>query len=214
MRILSRERFHQDTLPDLDVPPVKAKSGWRGRRRDRRAAETGLTRRTFFMGSLGWVTAAISGAVGVPLGSALVWPTFRKREGDWSPIARLDKPGPDEADLSQAGKPVLTSFKALVQDAYMKAAPQNIPVFVINRGQGKYTVYDVRCTHLGCPVVWDEKRESFLSPCHGGVFDFDGRVTGGPPPRPLDRYEYQVKDGILYAGGLYRVNEKLERVTG
>jgi Rieske Fe-S protein len=30
-------------------------------------------------------------------------------------------------------------------------------------------------------------------------------VVAGPPPRPLNRYEWKVQDGVLYAGGLYRV---------
>jgi len=37
-------------------------------------------------------------------------------------------------------------------------------------------------------------------------------VTGGPPPRPLDRYEYKVEGDVLYAGHLYRVNDDLDRV--
>ena len=30
--------------------------------------------------------------------------------------------------------------------------------------------------------------QRFICPCHGGVYDFDGKVAGGPPVRPLDRF--------------------------
>jgi len=46
------------------------------------------------------------------------------------------------------------------------------------------------------------------------VFDLDGRVLGGPPPRPLDRYEVKIEDGVLYVGKLYRVDRDLKRMTG
>ena len=56
-------------------------------------------------------------------------------------------------------------------------------------------------------------RTSSICPCHNGVFDPQGRVLGGPPPRPLDRYEYKVENGVLYAGKLFKVNDQLQRIT-
>jgi Rieske Fe-S protein len=38
----------------------------------------------------------------------------------------------------------------------------------------------------------------FYCPCHNGVFAKDGTVVSGPPPRPLDRFEVKIEDGILY----------------
>ena len=37
-------------------------------------------------------------------------------------------------------------------------------------------------------------RERFVCPCHGGVYDFEGKVVGGPPVRPLDRFETRVRE--------------------
>lgn len=45
------------------------------------------------------------------------------------------------------------------------------------------------CTHLGCPVHFEEKDGKFKCPCHGGVFAPDGKVLDGPPPVPLSRFE-------------------------
>lgn len=41
------------------------------------------------------------------------------------------------------------------------------------------------CPHLGCLVSWRRGRNDFFCPCHGGRFDDDGRVLGGPPRQPL-----------------------------
>ena len=58
-------------------------------------------------------------------------------------------------------------------------------------------VYNATCTHLGCTVHWDERKGLFLCACHGGMFDINGQVKAGPPPRPLDRHKFRVEDGYL-----------------
>ncbi len=218
---LFRRKPRQMTLPGLSVPRegpfAKARPGHRRPGPIRRArlilVSAPVTRRRFLSGTLGWVTAAIAAALGVPAVVAAVSPALRKEQRGWSPIGKLGDPDPGEPDLAEEGKPMLTHFTALVEDAYLSAQPQNVPVFVVNRGDGQFTVFDVRCTHLGCPISWKEDEQEFLSPCHGGVFDAEGRVLAGPPPRPLDRYEFRVGDGVLYAGRLYRVSDNLERIT-
>ena len=53
------------------------------------------------------------------------------------------------------------------------------------------------CTHLGCLVDWEDKKREILCPCHAGVFDMDGKVVSGPPPRPLPSYTVKVIDGNI-----------------
>ena len=159
-----------------------------------------VTRRGFLQRALGWITAAILATIGVPAAVMAVSPALRKSKSEWSPIARLGEPGPGEADLSQIGEPILADFKIVRGDAYIAPRLEQVPVYVINRGDGKFTVYDTRCTHLGCPITWDTKERTFLCPCHNGVFDMEGKVASGPPPRPLDQYEAKVDGGVLYAG--------------
>ena len=51
-----------------------------------------------------------------------------------------------------------------------------------------YAAFDRRCTHLGCPVLWEAEREQLVCPCHRGVFDGQtGAVCAGPPRAPLRR---------------------------
>ncbi len=54
------------------------------------------------------------------------------------------------------------------------------------------------CTHLGCVVDWDGRKHEIVCPCHAGVFDLEGRVVSGPPPRPLPSYLVKVINGKIY----------------
>jgi menaquinol-cytochrome c reductase iron-sulfur subunit len=56
-------------------------------------------------------------------------------------------------------------------------------------------VLSATCTHLGCTVQWEAGKNEFRCPCHGGRYSIDGAVLSGPPPRPLERLNAQVRDG-------------------
>jgi Rieske Fe-S protein len=62
-----------------------------------------------------------------------------------------------------------------------------------------YTVLDASCPHLGCVVQWQPDTNTYVCPCHSGVFTREGAVISGPPPRPMRRLETKVEDGILWA---------------
>ncbi len=52
-----------------------------------------------------------------------------------------------------------------------------------------------KCTHLGCAVPWVEAEGQFHCPCHGSLYNRHGEVTGGPAPRPLDRFPVSINNG-------------------
>jgi menaquinol-cytochrome c reductase iron-sulfur subunit len=54
--------------------------------------------------------------------------------------------------------------------------------------------------------------KSFVCPCHGGVYDFQGKVIGGPPVRPLDRFQTRVEKGQVQIGPRYSVTSQLQPV--
>lgn len=54
------------------------------------------------------------------------------------------------------------------------------------------------CSHLGCSVSWDAEGGRFRCPCHGGVYDEQGRVVAGPPPRPLTRLEIKIENDVCF----------------
>jgi nitrite reductase/ring-hydroxylating ferredoxin subunit len=70
-----------------------------------------------------------------------------------------------------------------------------------------------RCAHVGCPVRYVADAQSFVCPCHGGVYDFRGLRVGGPPPRPLDRFYTLIRAGMVYLGPRYSVNSELRRFS-
>ena len=70
-----------------------------------------------------------------------------------------------------------------------------------------------RCMHLGCPVRFVEAASRFICPCHGGVYDFQGSRTGGPPVRPLDRFYTRERAGRVQIGPRYSVNSHLVRFS-
>jgi Rieske Fe-S protein len=71
-----------------------------------------------------------------------------------------------------------------------------------------------RCMHVGCPVRWTSAAERFICPCHGGVYNVRGIVTGGPPVRPLDRFYTRItSDGLVQIGPRYSVNSELQRFS-
>lgn len=70
-----------------------------------------------------------------------------------------------------------------------------------------------RCAHIGCPVRYVAAAQIFDCPCHGGVYNFEGVRIAGPPPRPLDRFYTAIKDGDVYIGPRYSVNNQLRRFS-
>jgi menaquinol-cytochrome c reductase iron-sulfur subunit len=74
-----------------------------------------------------------------------------------------------------------------------------------------YVVVTTRCAHAGCPVRYVQAAQRFICPCHGGVYAFDGKVAGGPPVRPLDRFDSKVENGRVLVGRRFSLDSDLNR---
>lgn len=73
---------------------------------------------------------------------------------------------------------------------------------LIKTAGGEYHAYGQKCTHLACPVYYSRDHQRLECPCHEGAFDAaTGNVLYGPPPRPLDTIEVEVRDGQVWAVG-------------
>ena len=70
-------------------------------------------------------------------------------------------------------------------------------VLLVETSKG-YRAISTTCTHLGCHVYWEPENTRFFCPCHEAVFDVDGNVVSGPPPRPLARYDVEEESGAIY----------------
>lgn len=82
----------------------------------------------------------------------------------------------------------------------------NLPtghVALIDAG-GEVRAFSAVCTHLGCIVRWESGMEHLYCACHGGMFNREGQVVGGPPPRPLPSYPVEVRDGHVFVKVKFR----------
>ena len=78
-----------------------------------------------------------------------------------------------------------------------KVAVGGKPVLVIRTDKG-FIAFSAVCTHLGCLVEFDPAKRVIICPCHAASFDLEGRVAGGPPPRPLAAYNVAEVEGTVY----------------
>jgi len=102
-------------------------------------------------------------------------------------------------DSLPVGQWKLVSFEVVNQDGWEKARSRR-SVWVRRNAGAAYTdatVLSPTCTHLGCPIRWQPDRASFVCPCHGGVFDANGKNVAGPSPRPMDPLESRVEAGQI-----------------
>lgn len=131
-------------------------------------------------GFLEWIIricGAITGLALVGPVLAYVWPGTRK-----GPVQQRQEVGPEE------GWAVWTAQKASLAGK---------PVIVV-RLQERFRAFSATCTHLGCLIHWNGVTRVFECPCHAATFDQDGKVTGGPPPRPLAELKTSVVQGKVF----------------
>ncbi len=134
------------------------------------------------------LSAAAAAVVAIPIVSYLLSPLINPTPPEWIDLGPVDtfRVGStqkvdfdDPSPLPWAGQTARTS------------------VWLRRGGQADFVAFAVNCTHLGCPVNWRPDADLFLCPCHGGVYNADGTVAGGPPPRRLPQYEVRVQNNSV-----------------
>ena len=167
-----------------------------------------VTRRRFMEVNALTVGGVAGAAFGLPALGFAVGPMFEKRttadvfqdvgpETDFDTENYVAKVITIEANVGETGKTTVYVRKRGQQDTDKLGQP--------------YVAITTRCAHLGCPVRFVQASQRFICPCHGGVYDKQGMVAGGPPVRPLDRFETKVADGRVLVGPRFSLNKKLER---
>lgn len=81
---------------------------------------------------------------------------------------------------------------------------QDTPAMLIMKQDKSYAAFSRVCTHLGCIAKWEGNKNRFHCPCHAGLFDENGMVTGGPPPKPLTKYKLVVEGNNIFVEGIER----------
>jgi menaquinol-cytochrome c reductase iron-sulfur subunit len=153
---------------------------------------------------------AIGGAAGMviilPALGFSVAPIFDKPEETWQAVGSVDEFSPETYNsrvitivegIGEAGK---TTVYVRQGSAELDEDPEG------------YIAVSTRCAHLGCPVRFYQAAGNFICPCHGGVYDFQGKVSGGPPVRPLDRFQTRVSGDQVEIGPRFSLTNSLEPV--
>lgn len=69
----------------------------------------------------------------------------------------------------------------------------NRPGLLVRTPSGDLRAYSAVCTHLACTVQYRSEDSRIWCACHNGFFDLNGTNVQGPPPRPLDAFEVNVR---------------------
>ena len=146
-------------------------------------------RRSLFKAGLVVIGGLISVAVGVPLIGFAISPAFKNVSKKFVVLGIVD--------LLRGSRYKKVNYAFQSKDGWIQTNRKR-SVYVTDVGDENFVVFSRVCSHLNCLVRWEESKEQFLCPCHGGVFDKEGNVVAGPPPRPLKRLPVKVEDGVLY----------------
>jgi len=166
--------------------------GPEGRQRPKEAGGGEVSRRSFLKNSILTIGGIIAAVFLYPAARYFLYPALKRGGGTtWTQVAPVS-----EIPL---GTPTFITYEERVKDGWTVVTFSK-GAWVLTTDRQAFRVYDPHCTHLGCPYYWNPDRNLFLCPCHDGVFDIQGNVVSGPPPRPLDIIENKVEGGNLFLG--------------
>ena len=66
------------------------------------------------------------------------------------------------------------------------------PNILMKRSDGTIFAMSMLCTHVCCQCEYASQYNEILCPCHGSVFDQNGKVLRGPAPIPLPTVELNI----------------------
>jgi menaquinol-cytochrome c reductase iron-sulfur subunit len=150
-----------------------------------------IDRRGFVMVVLTLLGTIMAIVVGLPAIGYLISPATKvQKKEDWVSLGPLEN--------YPIGIPTLFSFTRTTINGWEKTV-NSFGAYVMRHTESEddINVFSNWCTHLSCRVTWQEDEDAYICPCHDGIFDIDGQVVAGPPPKPLLMYEYKVEEGVL-----------------
>jgi menaquinol-cytochrome c reductase iron-sulfur subunit len=144
------------------------------------------TRRSFLNALILGLTGLAGAVVSVPILAYLLSPLIKPSKDVWRDVGAVDR--------FRIGETVEVSIEEPSPVAWSGQTAMTA-VWLRRDDERRFTAFAVNCTHLGCPVNWLQDAGLFLCPCHGGIYNADGTVAGGPPPRRLFEHQVRVQDG-------------------
>jgi Rieske Fe-S protein len=184
--------------PRVKLPDAKPRGYFEGE---------SYTRRNAFMVSSQVLAATAGAAVVLPTIAFALAPVFTQVEERWEAVGTTD-----DFVAETYRQVVFTETPGIGQAGKSTAYVRRGSTEFEGENPDEFIAISTRCAHLGCPVRFVQSARNFICPCHGGVYDFEGKRIGGPPPRPLDRFQTRVRDGKVELGPRYSVTNQLKAV--
>jgi cytochrome b6-f complex iron-sulfur subunit len=103
-------------------------------------------------------------------------------------------------EISGRARAVTIAKKEIPINATKDVMIGQAPAIILNTRDKGFLAFSKVCTHLGCLVKYHEDKQVFICPCHAGIFDLEGNVVSGPPPKPLQRFAVKVEGDNLVIG--------------
>jgi Rieske Fe-S protein len=141
-----------------------------------------LERRQFFVRCIQLIHAAMAGTLALVAGRAVVAPALARRQTMWLHAGSV-------ASLDDA-TPTAVTLRIARPDGAGEMVDRKV-VYLVRSSSG-VQAFDSTCTHLGCRTRFNAQTKQIECPCHGGIYNTNGEVIGGPPPKPLARLSARV----------------------
>jgi len=152
-----------------------------------------ISRRDFMKLTIGAIGGLIGLGYGIPAIAYVVAPALAKSKArEWIQLGAVSK--------IERGKPTLFKVKITRQTGWI-VNEEELSIYVLTEDGREYIAMSNICTHLGCRIRWIADQDQYVCPCHNGIFDKQGNVVSGPPPRSLDTYETKVENDQLFILG-------------
>ena len=149
-----------------------------------------INRRSFFGALLAIGSAGMGAILSVPVLRYVLYPLYAKASGtEWSDVG-------DVSEFADSKVPVRKTITFAQRDGWREVVSAQ-SIYVSRNAEGQLEVLSSICPHLGCSVSWQAAQNDFVCPCHGSIFDPDGKIVSGPSPRGMDRLPIRTKDGKL-----------------
>lgn len=170
-----------------------------------------ITRRRLMTGGAHTAGAVAAGAFALPALGFAFGAIFNKQNQGWQDVGAVAE-FPDDSYVPRTIVIVPGMGEAGLSTVYVRKRNPQLDTDKEDR-YNRFIAISTRCMHLGCPVSYKPPAQRFICPCHGGVYDFQGKVSGGPPVRPLDRFYTQERKGRVLVGPRFSVNRELRRFS-
>ena len=146
------------------------------------------SRRGFLATTIAVLQGGFGLALAVPVVRFVLSPLRRRSEPHWIELG-------DVREFSERAEPTQVVVTAPTEEGYSTHDKQvRLYVCASTSADEGVAVLSAVCSHKGCNVNWRSAETRFACPCHGGTFDREGAVLGGPPPRPLARVQTRVDE--------------------